>query len=213
MSKPFRIHWYVNVGAGSVTEPTGMLAVSVLVDGVSVTIGALWLPWYEIRLDALFSSPQVSGQVSQLPEGLRQLTGELRALLPGSISGSGWQVMERSDVMLAVAGATVVILFMTVATLGADGRSVAQIMVAVGLIGLALVLYRFLKPPLPGAYCTVRQGLWVAAIGWVACIAGGLMQALQPQIATITLDLPKEPIEGALREAPDSVAPPTAKLF
>jgi hypothetical protein len=181
--------------------------------GAAIAVRALWLPWYEIRVEAIFSSPEFSGVLTQLPASLQSLAADVRALIPGNLQGSGWQVMEKSDVAFAVAGAAVLILFMAVAALGADGRSAAQVMALTGMIGLALVVYKFFKPPLPDAYCAVRQGLWVAGAGWCVCVAGGLMAAIQRPLSVNSLDFRLEPAEPVAAEAVNSVPPPTARLF
>ena len=112
-----------------------------------------------------------------LPKGIA-------AVLPSQITGNGWQVMHGGDVALAIISGAALLVALAVGgglsgvniEVSAAGRFVA----ALGAAAVAIAGYHVVSKPGMGAGAlsadvSVKYGLWVAVLGGIAMIAGGLL--------------------------------------
>ncbi len=106
-------------------------------------------------------------------------------MIPESIEINGWTGMSQADVALAVlASLGLVAGIVSGRVLGpsvqADQGLLGRLMALIGAIALAIAGYHVVTRPaanFPGAddFINLRQGVWVAVIGSIVMIAGGLM--------------------------------------
>ncbi len=199
------------------SAPTGLLVAAA---GAAGVLASLWLPWYLIRLPQAFRDALGSlggGQVqpgvaptspgAALGNALGGVMKGLAAALPTEITGNGWQVMHGGDVALAIIAGAALLVALAVGgglsgvniELGAAGRFVA----ALGAAAVAIAIYHVISRPGMGAGAlsaavSVKYGIWVAVLGGVAMIAGGLMvgRATTPATATATGFAPPVPPMG-----------------
>ena len=194
------------------SAPTGLLVAAA---GAAGVLASLWLPWYLIRLpqafrDALSSlggqaQPGVapSSPGAALGSALGGVMKGLAAALPTEITGNGWQVMHGGDVALAVVAGAALLVALAVGgglsgvniELDAAGRFVA----ALGATAVAIAGYHVVSRPGMGngalsADVSVKYGIWVAVLGGIAMIAGGLT------------------VGRATRSAPAAFAPPVPPM-
>ncbi|HEY5144193.1 MAG TPA: hypothetical protein VII98_11910 [Solirubrobacteraceae bacterium] len=175
------------------SAPTGLLVAAA---GAAGVLASLWLPWYLIRLPQSFRDAlsSLGGQAqpgvaptspgAALGNALGGVMKGLAAALPTEITGNGWQVMHGGDVALAIIAGAALLVALAVGgglsgvniELGAAGRFVA----ALGAAAVAIASYHVISRPGMGAGAlsadvSVKYGIWVAVLGGVAMIAGGLM--------------------------------------
>ena len=145
--------------------------------GACLALAALWAPWYRIDLgalrDALQQRPGIAGTA------LGGFMQSLTALLPRSISGDAWQVLERTDVLVALlSGLSIAALLAAGGAFGPGIRvtrdSAARVTVGAGAVCALFVGGRVMNPPGPNAYIDVRWGAWACLLGCLAMIAGGI---------------------------------------
>ena len=174
------------------SAPTGLLVGAA---GAAGVLASLWLPWYLIRLPQAFrdalsnlgggAQPGVAptSPGAALGNALGGVMKGLAAALPTEITGNGWQVMHGGDVALAVIAGAALLVALAVGgglsgvniELGAAGRFIA----ALGAVAVAIAVYHVVSRPGMGAGAlsadvSVKYGIWVAVLGGVAMIAGGL---------------------------------------
>jgi hypothetical protein len=203
--------------------------------GAGTALVSLALPWYTIHIpDAMkeafggagrslgggSSSNPMAGAVAEMARGLA-------AMLPESITATGWQALRGADVALC-AGAIAVVL-LVLATAGAFGRGVRVDPAVSGrwisiLAGAGLVLsaYHAIWRP-AGAQAAgvvdVRHGVWVAAGGCVLAMLGGAMASSSGPVPAPAAGTPRwTPLEDddrghvPLFDAPASVPPPGVRV-
>ncbi|HVP03054.1 MAG TPA: hypothetical protein VMT10_10835 [Solirubrobacteraceae bacterium] len=195
---------------------TGLLAAA---GGAAAVLASLWLPWYLIRIpqafrDALSSlgggqaqpgvAPNSPG--AQLGAALGGVMKGIAAVLPSQITGNGWQVMHGGDVALAiVAGAALLVALAVGGGLsgvaiepGTAGRFVAALGgVAVGIAGYHVVQRPGMGAGALSADVSVKYGIYVAILGGLAMIGGGLAvgrATVQPAKAASTFAPPMPPM-------------------
>ena len=201
----------------SSSAPRGVLLAGL---GALASLGSLWLPWYTIKLpdtfrDALGSlgsgEATAPGAVANAADPAAGLAGAfaglfkgLAAVMPEEITANGWTAMSGGDIGLAVAAAFVVLLVL-VAGGASSGvridRGIAGRLIAfAGLVVAAIAVYHVVSRPGAGAGAfsasvAIKPGIWVALLGGVLMIAGGLMVGRPPSVASVapaapTVDAP-----------------------
>jgi hypothetical protein len=145
--------------------------------GACLALASLWAPWYRVDIaairDALQQQPAFNG--TQLGSFVQSIA----ALLPRTISGDGWDTLQRLDVLVALGSG--VALAALLAAAGAFGPGIrvardaaARLSVAAGAICGLFVAGRALNPPGSNVYIDTRWGAWACLLGCVAMLAGGL---------------------------------------
>ncbi|HEY6762420.1 MAG TPA: hypothetical protein VI318_23165 [Baekduia sp.] len=202
--------------------------------GALLTLVSLWRPWYSVTFPQAFRDALTgSGQLGQDPGMLGQLARGLASALPPSIEASGWQALNGADVALcAAAGAVVLVILAAAGAFGGavkvDPYACGSAIAAAGGGAAILVVFHVVHKP-GGAQASdwvhYGQGLWIAATGSGAMLAGGLMAAARPKDAARTpaasaggagfarLDPELPPVFAAAPGTPGhgSVPPPTGR--
>jgi hypothetical protein len=149
--------------------------------GALAAFASLWRPWYEITIPQQLRDA-LSGQLGQDPGLLGEMARGIATALPSSISASGWKELQGADAAVAV-GAVVVIALVLGAggafgsAVRIDSAAAARGIAAVGALGVVLALVHVVNRPGSGPgsdYIHIAQGLWIALVGCVAVVAGGL---------------------------------------
>ena len=160
--------------------------------GAGAALVSLALPWYTIHIpDAVKQAFGGAGQSvggagsssNPMANAFAEMARGLAAMLPESITVTGWQALRGADVALC-AGAIAVVL-LVLATAGAFGRGVrvdpavsGRWISILGGAGLVLTAYHAIWRP-AGAQAAgmvdVRHGVWVAAGGCLVAMIGGAM--------------------------------------
>jgi hypothetical protein len=170
---------------------------------------SLFAPWYRIELSAALRQgiDQLGQQI--LTPAYRGVVSDVVARLPHSISGNAWQVFTITDVVLAIAAALVIALSAAAAgAFGSDVRVdagwVGRTTAATGMIAAAFVAYRMIDPRGPHELIKLAYGAWVALVGAISMLIGGLASTAEPSAqsaAAITLtsfDPPTQPRPGSI---------------
>ena len=194
--------------------------------GALVALISLWLPWLRIDLSKLREEPafKASEQTGSLDAQIQAAINSFIALLPDSISGNGWEIMQRTDIAFALGAAAVLALVYATLSLGADAQGTAKIMLGVGIAGMLLMLFKLGNTGVPdeaGSFVTKGPGFMVALVGWAICAAGGVFALWKPPVqATAQAVTPEQyaPVAAPLTPEykPDpsqvsgSIAPPRA---
>lgn len=185
--------------------------------GAMIALVSLWLPWLSIDFGKVRQMPAFqAGVQAAIPD--QQLTAEINRFvssiieqLPSHIDGNGWQIMQRTDIAFTIGAAVVVALFFAVAVMGAEPRTAAKAMAAIGVAGLALVLYKMSSTGVPSEaeeFVTRKSGFVVALIGW-AVVAGGAIFEFRNPAAQDAWE-PAAPQQYTPAAAPDLSAPVAA---
>lgn len=207
-----------------ISPQTGLLLAGV---GAAGVLGSLWLPWYTIRLPQAFrdlfskmgggATPSSSTSPSdQIAAGFGAMMKGLAAAIPDEITGSGWQTMGSADWVLAVVAGLALLAAVAIggglSGVRADAGQVGRFIAAAGVACTVIAVYHVLRHPGAGASMpgfdhavTVRYGAYVAALGGLLMIAGGLFAggaktALAPAMAPETA--------GPVYTPPEPYAPP-----
>ncbi|HEY2141195.1 MAG TPA: hypothetical protein VGG98_03940 [Solirubrobacteraceae bacterium] len=160
--------------------------------GAIVLAVAVFLPWYGLSLTA--------GGVGYVQQMESQVVGQFgNAALQGYMSGlhasvsalvghqlvavSAHQVLKNINVLLLIlAGLGIALALLPLARTGAlvadagNGSSIALL----GAVAVICVGYRMVSPPNPAAgflSLSLREGTWLALLGSLAMVAGGLWPA------------------------------------
>jgi hypothetical protein len=203
--------------------------------GALLAVGSLWRPWYSLSIPPavreLFSA---NGEIGSDPGLFGQLARGFAAAIPGSVSVSGWEVLNGADVAIAIVALAVVAAVLAasgaIGGLRVDAGLASRAACAAGTLVLVLAVWHVVDKP--GAdqaseWLHPEQGLWMALAGGVAMLAGGLWASAQltaeatatgrPTPAPSTLnaafppltpDLPPVFAETAAGTAGSSVPPP-----
>ncbi|MFP5361697.1 MAG: hypothetical protein ACLGI5_03085 [Thermoleophilia bacterium] len=165
-------------------------------------VGSLFAPWYAIEFGSA-AREAISQQAGQLPGSFGEFTRGLVALLPARIVANGWQVFERTDVVLlgcALAAAFSALL----------GRmDVARL---AGGVAVVATLLAIVDKPGPGnGIVQLQWGPWAALAA-----AGLIVAAASTRARREAAAVPVDRSTGALvasaampADRPASVAPPT----
>jgi hypothetical protein len=179
-------------------SPAGPL---IALAGAGLLLASLWLPWYELRVpDAIREmfrgfgeGAGTGGGSSSLESGFGQFFQGLASVIPDAVDVNGWVAMEQGDVALAVLASLVTLAGIAAGgilgpSVRADAGLAGRVIGLMGAACLAIAVYHLLTRPgsdFPGAgdFVSLRHGVWVALLGSVLIIAGGLMAAASPRVA------------------------------
>jgi len=156
--------------------------------GAIVLVVSVFLPWYAVSLTAqgvAFMQQLQSEQVQKFGNAtLQSELGSLHARL-GALAGqqlgtiTAHQAFSTISVLLLVAGGLGILLALLplARQSSSDFDGTGPWLALLGLIAAACVLYRMGVRPLGDATelsLTLREGAWLALLGSVAMVAGGL---------------------------------------
>jgi hypothetical protein len=188
--------------------------------GALIALISLWLPWLKLDLDKVKQEPafQAATQAGGVPTQIQADINLFVDRLPKSISGNGWDVLQRTDIAFGLGAAAILALIFATVSLGADSRGTARIATFVGMIGMFLVLLKLASPGIPddaADFVTRGSGPMVALIGWTICAAGGILVIWNPPPAQAPVAVepfvvePVAPVaapEPVLQAVPEPVA-------
>jgi hypothetical protein len=146
--------------------------------GALLSLASLWAPWYRLHLP-----PGLRELLQQRADAFGPAAGNfvraLSSLLPDSISGDAWVVFTRTDVVLALISALVILTLLATAGtfgpgIGVAADSAARVASVAGALAGLAVAARMADPPGPNAYLDVRWGAWACLLGCALMIAGGI---------------------------------------
>jgi hypothetical protein len=149
---------------------------------------AVFLPWYGVSFTArgVAFAQQVGDQVSAQygNAALQNYMSSAHASLAGIvghefIAVSAHQALKQINVvLLIIAGVGIVIALFGLAGPESSAEANAAPLALLGAVAAACVLYRILAPPSPAGgelfALSSREGAWLALLGSVAMIGGGL---------------------------------------
>jgi hypothetical protein len=110
-------------------------------------IGSLWLDWYGLDLPPL-----------------------IRAFFSGT--RTGWESFSSADVILLSCGLAALVL--TALAVAMNAARLGLVTALIGSVATGLVIVKILDQPGPDALITVEEGAYVALVGALAIVAGGL---------------------------------------
>ncbi len=141
------------------------------VAGAGVLAVSLWLPWYSFRIPAaaVDSAVSLAHQLGILGPLVTQAAQVINHL--GPLHVSAWKVYTTLPIVLVVCATIGGALALLSLTERASG--VGQLLVLAGVVGIALILFRLVAPPLNGLLLHPTWGLFLALAGSVAMGAGG----------------------------------------
>jgi hypothetical protein len=153
--------------------------------GALVALISLWLPWLRIDVSKLREEPafKAAEQSGSLDAQIQAEINRFISLLPDSISGNGWDIMQRTDIAFALGAAAVIALVFATVSLGADSLATAKIMLGVGMAGMLLMLLKLGNTGVPdqaSSFVSKAPGFMVALVGWTICAAGGVVALWNP---------------------------------
>ncbi len=175
-------------------------------------IASLWLPWYSFRIPAALidSADNIARQLGFSEAAVNSGVQQLNQLAPFHITA--WQTMTTIPGVLLVAG----VIGGGLSLLAISGRasSVAKLVGFAGVIGAALVVYRWAVPPGPGGLLHPAWGLWLALGGSAAVAVGGALAGGERTERLSDLTLSALPLEltAPAHEPPltaSSIPPPS----
>jgi hypothetical protein len=180
--------------------------------GSASLIFSLWQPWYGFRIPGLIiqHAEQVAHRLRLLDPVVRRAAEVARRV--GGLHVNSWQLLTTTPAVLLVVG----VLAGGLAVLAFAGRAngVARVVAGAAAIGVAVALYRYLRPPGAPGLLAPAWGLDLALASAVAVLAGGLLaaageRAVPDAFGGATITLPGDGDPGAW-PSPSSVAPPPA---
>jgi hypothetical protein len=181
--------------------------------GALVALVSLWLPWLRIDLGKVRQEPAFKAALDAggLSQQIQAEINRFLANLPSTINGNGWQVMEKTDIAFALAAAAVLALVFATVALGADSRGTAQIMIFVGMGGMALVLFKMASPGIPSDasdFVSRGPGFMVALVGWTICATGGIVAVMNPPASAAEPVAPAQYVPAAPAAAAEPAPTP-----
>jgi hypothetical protein len=181
--------------------------------GALIALVSLWLPWLKVDIGKIQQQPafRAAFEAGGIPTQIKAEVNRYLAQLPDTISGNGWEVLQRTDIAFGLGSAAIVALIYATVMLGADSRATAKIASAVGMTGMFLVVLKLSSPGVPeeaSDFVTRGPGPMMALIGWAICAAGGVLVLWNPpseqQIAA------PEPVETQSTLTPEYKPDPAA---
>ncbi len=153
--------------------------------GAVLTLGSLWAPWYRLHLPAALRD-LLQQRADAYGPAAGNFMRSLASLLPDSVSGDAWLVFGRTDVVLALLSALVIVTLLAAAGtfgpgIGVAGGSAARVASLAGTVAGLAVVARMIDPPGPNAYLDVRWGAWACLLGCVLMVGGGIA-AMRPEL-------------------------------
>jgi hypothetical protein len=178
--------------------------------GAGIALASLWAPWYRLHLPAALRE-MLQQRADAYGPAAGNFIRAMSALIPDSISGDAWLVFTRTDVLIALISALVIVTLLAGAGafgtgVRVAGESAARAASVAGTVGGLAVAARMIDPPGPNAYLDVRWGAWACLLGCARMVAGGLMAGRTPVEAAPAAAF-QPPVAPAAAVA-DSVAPP-----
>jgi hypothetical protein len=157
--------------------------------GAIVLAVSVFLPWYGLSFthSGLSLARQVGfsgggsaqSYVSGLHAGLSALTGREFTALDGHDA-----LRALSGLLLALAGLAILdALVPLVRATGSVPEGAGRSVVLLGCVACVCVVYRMIEPPTPGGELlamSVREGAWLALLGSLAMVIGGLWPDHEP---------------------------------
>jgi hypothetical protein len=189
--------------------------------GALAAVGSLWRPWYSVRLPAevreLFGA---DGQLGSDPGLFGQLARGIGAAIPGSVSVSGWEVLEGADVVIAVVAAGVAVAVLAasgaIAGLRVDAGLAARVACAAGALVLVLAAWHLVDRPggdQAAQWLHAEQGLWIALAAGAAMLGGGVWASAQVTVGTTTATGPATSATPSLNAAFPPLTPELPPVF
>jgi ABC-type transport system involved in cytochrome bd biosynthesis fused ATPase/permease subunit len=171
--------------------------------GAALLIAALFAPWYAISFSDA-ARDAISQQAGQLPGAFGDFARGLAQLLPERIVANGWQVFERTDIVLlgcALAAAFSALLGRLDVAALAGGAAVAATLLAI------------VDKPGPGgsAIVSLQWGPWLALAAAALIVVAAKTGRREPAVAREDWsDATVFPSAAMLADdRPGSVAPPS----
>jgi hypothetical protein len=201
--------------------------------GAAAVLGSLWLPWYTIRIPDAFKdalgqlggagapSGASSSSGDQIAAGFGAMLQGLVAAIPSEMTGDGWQTLGGADWALAILAGIGLVAVLVVGgglrSVRADAGVVGRAIAGLGAICAAIALYHLLRKPGTGLsggafgglddVISVRYGLYVAIVGGLLMVAGGLLAGRGSAMAPAVAEAPVTP-EAPVYTPPAPYAPP-----
>ena len=159
--------------------------------GAIVLAVAVFLPWYGVSFTAAgIAFAQQAGDQAAAQFGnatLQSYMGEYHATL-STLAGHQFTALSAHQalkdlnvVLLLLAGVAIVIALLALAGAGFSSASSPDghrgPLALLGLVAAACVLFRIVDPPTPDGgvlALSLREGAWLALVGSLAMVAGGL---------------------------------------
>jgi hypothetical protein len=156
--------------------------------GAIVLAISVFLPWYGVSITAsgIATVRELGGQLAAqvgdptLQAQLNQRAGELDGLAGQQVTAvSAHQVLRDMNVILLVLAALALVdaLLPLARHAGSVPDGAGGSVVLLGLVAAVCVLFRMIHPPTPGGgliALSLREGAWLALLGSLAMVAGGL---------------------------------------
>lgn len=143
----------------------------------AVLVAALFAPWYALDFGGAARDAMVRG-TGQLPGPLGEFARGLLTVLPERLVVNGWQIFERTDVVLLCCA------------LGASFAALLRRFDVAALAGgaaAAMTLVEMLDQPGPGGdIVSLQWGAWLALAGAVMIVAASLIGASAADARTPT---------------------------
>jgi len=180
--------------------------------GSASLIFSLWQPWFDFRLPGLIiqQAEQVAHSFGMVAPAVRRAAQVAQHV--GTVNVNSWQLLTTTPAVLLVVG--VVAGGLSVLALAGRATGVARVVAGAAAIGVAVALYRLIKPPGASGVLAPGWGLELALGSAVAVLAGGLFavagdkhvpDGYVPAPITLTGDP-----DAGMWPTPPSVAPPSA---
>jgi hypothetical protein len=154
------------------------LTVSVL--GATLLIVSVFLPWYGVSVGAGASPGGLAALHAPGTMLARYLSSVVAAPAPGQTLGavSASHVLSLLSVLLLVVAGLAMLdaLLPLIGPRGAVADGAGRAVVPLGMLATALVAYRMISPPAPGAplELSLHIGVWLALLGALTTAIGGL---------------------------------------
>jgi hypothetical protein len=170
--------------------------------GAAVLVAALFAPWYAIDLGGA-ARDAISQSTGQLPAALGEFARGMLAILPDRIVANGWQVFEKTDIVLlcCALGAAFAALLgrFDVAALAGGAAAITTVVVMLNRPG----------PEGVGSIVQMQWGPWVALAGAALIVLAARIGGREAApAAPLNWSTPAEAAEPAFGDPATSVAPP-----
>jgi hypothetical protein len=163
----------------------------------AAVVGALFAPWYALDLGGA-ARDAIDQGTRQLPGAMGEFARGLLSVLPDRIVANGWDVFEKTDIVLlcCALGAAFAALL---------GRfDVAAL--AGGAAAAATLLAMLDKPGPGGSIVQMQWGPWLALAGALAIVAASRLGASEASNATPSAAKPPSSAPPAAGEPPAPLA-------
>lgn len=184
---------------------TGSTRIYAVLLGAAALVATLFAPWYAIDLSGV-ARDAISQQAGQVPGPFGEFARGLLSLLPERVVANGWQVFERTDIVLLGCGLgaafSALLGRFDVAALAGGGAVVATLLAILD------------KPGPGGGVVQVQGGAWAALVAGVAIVVAARMGARRPDGAAGAAPADWStaavvPSAAMMADRPGSVGPPS----